>query len=488
MRTKARPRFYNSIRWRIVLPYLVITALAFLAVSFGVSQIVNTFLIQQRREEQKREVVALSQMAAPLIASSDADALYRMALLQGQRLQGRVYVLDRDGIVQTDGFSKHNGYRLQYREIVSVLWGGKDFDYGFHRLNRAQPGDKQLFLDAPEKYWVVYYASSVVLGGEVIGAVVFSTSIQDVQDSVAMIGQQTTTVLVGTLFVLIVVIFLVARFITQPIVTLTQVIRHMARGNFSQRVAISGQSELAQLGEAFNAMSERLEHTDRLRSEFVSNASHELKTPLSTIKILTETVLYQGEGNWEMAHEFLSDINKEIDRLNAIITDLLRLVKIDQLEDSLDKREMSLDALVEETALRLKPIAESKGLSLLVQPQPVTLLGDYSKLGQAVYNLLDNAIKYTVEGEVGVSCGVGDGMGVVKVWDTGPGIPEKDLDHIFERFYRVDKARARETGGTGLGLSIVERIAMLHGGNIAVESKEGKGTTFIMRLPIEEEN
>jgi len=221
-----------------------------------------------------------------------------------------------------------------------------------------------------------------------------------------------------------------------------------------------------------------------VRDEFVSNASHELKTPLSTMKILSESILYQDEVDPEMMKEFFQDVNHEVDRLTGVINDLLRLVQEDINESELNYTRLSLDELIRKVTLRLTPLANKKGIRLDTKLAPVTMMADASKMEQIIMNLVDNAIKYTDEGSVTVSVRSEGGEAVLIVKDTGIGIPEEAIPRLFDRFYRVDKARSRGTGGTGLGLSIVERLIVRHGGYIRVESTLGKGSTFTVRMPL----
>jgi len=248
---------------------------------------------------------------------------------------------------------------------------------------------------------------------------------------------------------------------------------------------VRGRNEFANLAKAFNSMSERLEQLDKSRSQFVSNASHELKTPLSTMKILIETLLYQDPMDPGMAKEFMTDVNKEIDRLNRIVSDLLTLVNIDS-GIKMNMEDLDIGTLLQEQVKRLAPLARENGIELdCVANQALEVNGDALKLQQVVYNIIDNAIKYTPRGgEVHCTLVRSGKKAVIRVSDTGVGIPAEDLPHIFDRFYRVDKARSRETGGTGLGLSIVKQFVLLHGGTINAESTVGKGTTFVIELPL----
>jgi signal transduction histidine kinase len=260
----------------------------------------------------------------------------------------------------------------------------------------------------------------------------------------------------------------------------------MSRGDLSARVNVRGKSEFASLATAFNSMSERLEQLDKSRNQFVSNASHELKTPLSTMKILIETLMYQDPIDPGMTKEFLTDVNKEIDRLNRIVSDLLTLVNIDSGGMKLNLAELDIEDLLLEQVKRLSPLARENGIELDCScKDALEVTGDILKLQQVIYNVIDNAIKYTPRGgEVHCSLTRSGKKAIIKVSDTGVGIPQEDLPHIFDRFYRVDKARSRETGGTGLGLSIVKQMILLHGGNITAASTEGKGSTFTIELPL----
>jgi signal transduction histidine kinase len=270
---------------------------------------------------------------------------------------------------------------------------------------------------------------------------------------------------------------MVSRIFTRPIDELSQGISRMTQGDLSSRVTVRGRNEFSQLAEAFNMMCERLERLDQTRNQFVSNASHELKTPLSTMKILSETLLYQEQCDLGVQKEFLADINKEIDRLNTIINDLLTLVHMDDRGvTKLQPQLMSLDKLVQDAARRLRPLAEGREIALDVAVRDqIETMGDPSRLEQVFYNLIDNAIKYTPKGgKVRVEVARAGKKAVVKVIDNGIGIPKADQLHVFDRFYRVDKARSRDTGGTGLGLAIVKQIVLLHEGSVTVTSEEGR--------------
>ena len=274
--------------------------------------------------------------------------------------------------------------------------------------------------------------------------------------------------------------------ITRPINDLNTVMQQTARTGFTVRANPRGNDEIAQLGRTFNMMSEKLQNMDQMRSDFISNASHELKTPLSAMKILIESILHQETPDPAMTREFLGDINQEIDRLSAIVGDLLTIVRFDSRSEKLQMEPIALDELLFDTLSRLSPVANRAGIALEPSCDELCFVnGDPIKLQQVIYNLCDNAVKYTPRGgTVWVRLYTEAGRAVIEVKDNGIGIPKESIPHIFERFYRVDKARSRSTGGTGLGLSIVQSMVHLHGGDIEVESEEGVGTTFRVYLPL----
>lgn len=262
--------------------------------------------------------------------------------------------------------------------------------------------------------------------------------------------------------------------------------RMVREGEYSHKIQMRGSDEFATLATEFNKLTDRLQESEAQQRQFVSDASHELKTPLATIKILVESMMYQDDMDPQLRREFLGDIDKEIDRLSSVVGDLLTLVHIDSHKLRLRREMMVLADTVRETAARLGPLAKKRGQQIVVHIQDeCEMFADPGKLAQVCYNIIENAIKYTPDGgTITVSLAKAGRDAVLEIADTGVGIPEADLPHVFDRFYRVDKARSRETGGTGLGLSIVKQIVRLHAGTVTVASEYGKGTTFTVQLPV----
>jgi len=480
-------KIFFSVRWTIVFTYLAIIVIAFGVIIVSVTRIVEDYLVQQRVVEQQKSVDNIAIQVAPYLENADADYMLQMAIDHGQALGGRVLILNQDGVVQVDGFSELNGTKLRHSEVVDVLRGSKDRAHGFHLIKHNDPEENRGGrFNRNNDTWVVYYTSVITYNARRIGAVLLSISIQDVMDKITEIRSRLIiySFVVSTLVAFF--SFIISGLITKPVTELTQAILYMSRGHFDKRVRVMGRNEIGQLAMAFNTMSEKLENLDRARNEFVSNASHELKTPLSSMKILIETIIHQDVFDQAMVREFLGDINSEIDRLTAIINDLLTLVRMDKTDVQIQKEEIHFGDLVSRTVQRLIPIARNRGIEIeMILRENVMILGDRLKLEQMISNLVDNGIKYTPEGgKVTVELFRKGRNVLLQVSDTGIGIPAEDIPHIFERFFRVDKARFRGSGGTGLGLSIVHRIVLLHGGDITVSSEEGKGSVFTVELPI----
>ena len=232
----------------------------------------------------------------------------------------------------------------------------------------------------------------------------------------------------------------------------------------------------------------RLKQLERTREEFVANVSHELRTPLSLIKGYVETLLDGARNDPVIAERFLKIIERNTQRLDLLIQDLLTISALESERIKLNLQPMELRPLVEKIFNDLKPPAENKNVELISQLPELTATADVNRLEQVLANLVDNAIKYgRAQGRVTVGGKkLDDGKLEIFVQDDGPGIPAESLDRVFERFYRVDKARSRDQGGTGLGLSIVKHIVQAHGGEVWVESELGKGATFFFTLPSSE--
>lgn len=260
--------------------------------------------------------------------------------------------------------------------------------------------------------------------------------------------------------------------------------RIIRQGDYTHKVKMGGNDELTVLGEEFNGLVERLQTSEQKRSNFVSDASHELKTPLASIKLLSDSIL-QNDMDLDTIREFVGDIGNEADRLNKMSHKLLSLSKAESQVDS-EWEIVNITPTIHRVVRMLGIIADKNSITIetdLIENCPVLILED--DLYQIVFNLVENGIKYnTPGGKLTITLVRQNDNAILKVEDTGVGIPEESLPHVFERFYRVDKARSRKSGGSGLGLAIVRIITERNRGHIHVESTVGKGTIFTVIFPI----
>ncbi|MDF2952612.1 MAG: hypothetical protein K0S18_2195 [Anaerocolumna sp.] len=301
-----------------------------------------------------------------------------------------------------------------------------------------------------------------------------------------LLSQKASLLLITSVILILVIAFFYSGMLIKPLLSLKKAIGHLTEGYLDEEVSVESFTEIKQISDSLNQMLLRIKNLESSRQEFVSNVSHELKTPLTSVKVLADSLLMQENVPTELYREFLVDIADEIERENKIINDLLSLVKLDKTASDMNISSVKINDLLEQVLKRLRPIAKKRNIELVFESfRPVVAEVDEVKLSLAISNLIENAIKYNVEdGWVRVSLNADHKYFYVKVSDSGIGIPEESQDFIFERFYRVDKARSRGTGGTGLGLSIAKNAIHMHKGAIKVYSKENEGTTFTVRIPI----
>ena len=286
--------------------------------------------------------------------------------------------------------------------------------------------------------------------------------------------------------VVLILAWAVVQICFRPFDSLVASINRLAEGHLDEDVAQETYSETKRISRSLNHMLQTIRSVEQSRQEFVSNVSHELKTPITSIRVLADSLMSMEDVPQELYKEFMSDISEEIDRESTIIDDLLTLVRMDKGAPEKSIAQANVNSLIEMVLKRLRPIARKRNIELIFESmREVTADIDTVKLSLAINNLVENAIKYNREdGWVRVTLDADHKFFYLKVADSGIGIPEEFKDRVFERFYRVDKARSRETGGTGLGLAITKSVVLMHHGAIRVESTEGEGTVFMVRIPL----
>ncbi len=392
---------------------------------------------------------------------------------------------------QMELISAYNETRIMIvNSAYEVIYDTYEFDLGKSVISEsvfnALDGDVYHTYDAQNEYIGVVVPISDSQSGEINGALAVSVSTTNLTDTLRHMWT-TAIMMVAVILVLVVMIAVFGtRKLMKPFEKMSDSIDQMEMDFANDKLNVLDYAETREVSEAFNKMLSRMKTVDDSRKDFVANVSHELKTPLASVKVLADSLVTQENVPIEMYQEFMIDIAQEIDRENNIINDLLALVKNDQGQAALDIKSMNVNELVEHTLKRLKPIIDLHKIELVYEKlRPITAEIDEGKMTRVFTNLVENAIKYNRDGGwIHVTLNSDQQYFYFKVEDSGIGIPKESLDHVFERFYRVDKSHSREIGGTGLGLAIVRSTVLLHRGAIRVDSTEGKGSTFTMRIPL----
>ena len=383
----------------------------------------------------------------------------------------RILVTDGAGLVLYDTRETGGavGQYVLYTEIVQALLGNDAFsctyEGGAFRSRASSP---------------------VLYQNQIIGAVYAYE--YDTEQAALLEGLQENLLRLSAVVGVVALVLsgIISRALTKKLGQLLTAIRQVREGAYSHRTEIRGGDEIAQLGEEFNSLTDRLQVTENARRRFVSDASHELKTPLAAIRLLTDSILQTENIDRETTREFVADIGSEAERLTRITEDLLRLTRLDSgiLEQAAVEDVLPV---LEQVMPMMSLVAQEKGVDLTYEAaEGCAVRSTRDELYQVIYNLTDNALKYSAGAAVQVSLRKCGGQVVLTVADRGPGIPEEDLPRIFERFYRVDKARSRAAGGTGLGLSIVSDTVRRQGGTVEAANRPGGGAVFTVRWSAEE--
>ena len=393
---------------------------------------------------------------------------------------GRVMVINNDLRIVKDTYGISENKTIISEEVVRCIKGesaGKyDRDNGY--IEMTIPIAETISFGGSDN------AAERV--GAVQGVMLVSASTDSIMTTMDILRRQALIIEVIVIVAILLISVLAAQVLIRPFEKITQALDKAQEGYTNDPISVRDCVETERIGDAFNRVLGRMKVLDDSRQEFVSNVSHELKTPITSMKVLADSLISQKDVPIEVYQEFMEDITQEIEREDEIITDLLSLVKMDRTVADLNITEVDINILVELIMRRLRPIAQKRDVELVFESvRPVTAAVDEVKITLVISNLVENAIKYNKEhGWVKVTLDADHQFFSVDVADSGIGIPEESLDQIYERFYRVDKSRSREIGGTGLGLAIARNAVLMHGGSIRVESTEGEGTVFTVKIPL----
>lgn len=445
--------------------YVVITFIVLLILNIYCSETCRTIFNQSKQISMMEKCELTSDEIANLEvinSSTVSKALSQMESLKVTRL----IVTDQTGNALYDSADMAVGNYVLFPEVMTAIQGNNVFICSY----------KNGTMESRAAMPIFFYDTMI--------GCVYMTDYDSAQG--ALIQSLQRTVLQITLILqIIVTIFSIAfsKTFSQRLKKIMTSMRIIQSGDFTHKLSMGGNDELTILANEFNDLTDRLQTSEQKRARFVSDASHELKTPLASIKLLTDSIL-QNEMDLETTREFVEDIGNEAERLNRMTAKLLSLTKVDG-NMAAEAEIIYMAPTVHRVNRMLKPMAKQANITIQLQLDddcPVLILED--DLYQIVFNLMENGIKYNVSGgTLLVTLGREEDTAILTVKDSGMGIPEDAISHIFERFYRVDKARSRASGGSGLGLAIVRAIIQRNRGEIQVSSQVGQGTTFTVSFP-----
>ena len=381
--------------------------------------------------------------------------------------QGRVLVINKDYRIIKDTFGDSQHSFIVNQDVIQVMTGKK----------QSITTDKDSYIQ---------HITAVVDEGEILGVIMINASTEYTDELFSLSRGGNISIICLVLFISIVAAFLIGFFSVRGIERINKQIESTPLGHLDEPLPVKGFKEFRTLTSSYNTTMSKLVSMDSTRQEFVSNVSHELKTPITSMKVLADSLVQNQDADLDMYKEFMSDIIEEIDRESEIINDLLTLVKTDRKDAEMNISEVNINNLLEVILKRVNPIAASRGIDISYESyREIVANVDEVKLSLALTNIIENAVKYNVDnGWVKVTLNADHKNFHVKVADSGVGIPDDCKEQVFERFYRVDKARSRDTGGTGLGLAITKNVIRMHKGTIKLYSESGEGTTFTIKIPI----
>ncbi len=466
-------KLFRSLRFRITILILLVGIVCCVVMRFGILS--NYFLraveVRTSDVQSQMQILADHLISYNYLLDASNDVVNAEIEQVANLYDGRIMVIGQNFGVVKDTYGVASGKIIISEEVIKTFRGEfiSHFDEANHYIELTVPIRRTI----DEKT-------------ETIGVILASVSTTPIDQNVDILSRNSYLFMFSLLVLVLLVAFFFPRIVLKPFNRLSDAISEVKSGFTDEKIEVNDYYETEHIADSFNQVMDRMRVIEESRQEFVSNVSHELKTPLTSVKLLADSLISQNNAPVEIYKDFMNDIVEEIDRENKIINDLLSLVKMDKKSMDLNIEQVDVNALIESVFKRLLPIAQKSKVDLIFETvRQVTAELDEVKFTLAITNLIENGIKYNhEEGYVKVNLDADYQNFTVTVSDSGIGIPEEDQKNIFERFYRVDKSHSREIGGTGLGLSITKSAILMHRGSIKVESEEDIGTTFTIKVPL----
>lgn len=468
-------KLLKSLNFRLFVTFLMLGIIPVLIVS---SVFLNTYYeraiaVRTTDVQNQCKIISNQIVASDYLTSNKSETISGELSLISSLYDGRIMIIDRDLRVITDTYNMEASKTMIVEEVIKCFKTGTSV----HMVSGR-------FIEVAVPIQRVIDGTTGTT--ETLGVILVSASLDTITDNREVLQNSVSLILTIALIIIILVAVALAIGFVRPFKRLSKKISAVTAEHIEDEISENAYTETEQIADAFNQLLSKIRLLDESRQEFVSNVSHELKTPLTSMKVLADSLIQMPEAPVEFYREFMEDISAEIDRENAIIADLLTMVKLDKTQAEMNIQSHNINELLELILKRLRPIASQNNIEMVFESfREVTAEIDEVKLTLALTNFVENAIKYNKQnGWVHVSLDADHKDFFVKVTDSGCGIPEEDQEHIFERFYRVDKSHSREIGGTGLGLAIAKNIVLMHRGIIEISSVVDEGTTITVRIPL----
>ncbi|MCO5388807.1 MAG: cell wall metabolism sensor histidine kinase WalK [Desulfosporosinus sp.] len=464
----------KTIFTRLVGSFILIVVISLVVIGVSLSFMFKNYLFEQKERELIIKGQDMAQVVKPfLVEKRDPHDFVNLANRLDLNMGTEVWVVDKSGAVIAAAANHEycEGNYLEASELKIMQSGSVS----------VSKGQSQYFQEP-----VIRVIIPIIHEERIIGAIILYSPIRGIDKALANLTQMVLSAGIVSLTIAFLIGIILSRRLSRPILTITEASISIANGQKHVTVPTDTRiKEINQLGKTFNKMSSKVEANEERMKEFVANVSHELRSPLTSIKGFIEALIDNKGRTPEVQQRFLTIINDETDRLSHLVNDLLILSRSDA-GSYLEPEDVELKDFIENVITGFRSRAEENSITMQVISieDRVYLKIDINSLHQIIANLVDNALKYSPQGgNVSISIAESENMISISIRDSGLGIPEKDLPHIWDRFYRVDKDRSRETGGTGLGLAIIKQLTEKNGGQVEVESALGKGSIFCVRFP-----
>ena len=468
-------KLFKSLNFRLFVTFFVLGWIPALIVSnvFLNAYYERAIAVRTTDVQNQCKIISNQIVSSDYLNSNTSDTILGELSLISSLYDGRIMIIDQDLKVITDTYNLEASKTMIVEEVIRCFKTGTSVHVVSGRF---------IEVAVPIQRVIDETAGTT----ETLGVILVSASLDAITDNREVLQDSVGLILTIALVMIILLAVVLSNMFVHPFRRLTKKINAVTAEHIEDDIVEKSYTETEQIAGAFNQLLGKIKILDESRQEFVSNVSHELKTPLTSMKVLADSLVQMPDVPVEYYREFMEDISAEIDRENAIIADLLTMVKLDKTQAEMNIQPHNINELLELILKRLRPIAEKQNIEIVFESfREVIAEVDEVKLTLALTNFVENAIKYNKEnGWVHVSLDANHKYFFVKVIDSGCGIPEEAQEHIFERFYRVDKSHSREIGGTGLGLAIAKNIVLMHKGIIEISSVVDEGTTMTVRIPL----